>query len=484
MARSGPRRRRNRSDDDLPAPSIARCEIHPDTIDGDRVIRKTATGSNREALRREGSVLIQIGSSHVVTLVELVESETTTELITVDAGSRTLADPVKISPLELLRALSNCVRAITELHSDGWEHGSIRAEHVIVGARGRIKLCSMASARRLSTSSTPDSDDDSVRRRRNDVSDLIALIMDVGSGDVGDGTWHERRARVRLNRTIIEAATSARDALRTTGSPTETLTCLQELLKDPSHPARDHQIVGNQRLRRHAIPRPDRHARSTSRPQTTSGHGLQRVHALSAALALIATGIGVFVLGSTTNAGTSSNTGAYVTPERDQRIPTADRRYTAVTSDTAGDPTTTAQTWARPDLEDQQYVSEPTEPSGPSDEPVTTARRSNMIVVDGVGYTAGATGDVAINADWFCTGAQNVLLLRPSTGEVFFFDDWAEPGSPSTGRVIGVYRGAVDVLETSGKCGTASLEMADTNTVDVVIAPKVHDVPKSGMDDE
>lgn len=494
-------RRRTATPDRTPAtPLASRFEIHPDTVDGNRVIRKKATGQNRRTLRREASVLTQINSSYVVRIVELVESEATTELITVDAGSRTLAEPAKMAPIELLRALRNCVDAVAELHSEGWEHGSIRAEHVVVGARGRIKMCSVASARRLSVSSNESSADDSIRRRRTDVTDLIELMAQVGRADVVDRTWRERRERAKLNRLILATSLSARDALRTTGSPTETLRYLCELLKTPPFATSSPVEVKSRdalvdtpptiTLRRNATGRrhsrsmvlyqrelTHRSARSQGRPtpsRVSSRNEARRQHVLSASVIVVATAIGIFVLGSATRTGTAEGF-------RSDTAPAGDRDD----MDGGGPPTT--------DAADPFRRSDPTSTrphptgtgiradgstSGSSDlypsrmdpsrtESALESTSDNLIILDGVSYSVGQPGDVAMSADWSCEGVENVLLLRPTTGEVFIFDERAESGSPSTGRMIGVHPGATDLIPTIERCGTASLEMADSSTVDV-----------------
>ena len=56
-------------------------------------------------------------------------------------------------------------------------------------------------------------------------------------------------------------------------------------------------------------------------------------------------------------------------------------------------------------------------------------------------WAVGATGDELAVGDWWCRGRRTLAVLRPSTGDVYVFDAWAEPGGELTtgpaGRVEG-----------------------------------------------
>ena len=48
-----------------------------------------------------------------------------------------------------------------------------------------------------------------------------------------------------------------------------------------------------------------------------------------------------------------------------------------------------------------------------------------MLEAAGVRWSLGEEGDQLATGDWSCRGVRTVVLLRPSTGEVFRFDAWA-----------------------------------------------------------
>src|SRR5690606_1469011 len=50
----------------------------------------------------------------------------------------------------------------------------------------------------------------------------------------------------------------------------------------------------------------------------------------------------------------------------------------------------------------------------------------------GARWSIGQPGDLAALGDWDCDGEATPALLRPSTGEVFVFREWAAEGDPLT----------------------------------------------------
>jgi len=48
-----------------------------------------------------------------------------------------------------------------------------------------------------------------------------------------------------------------------------------------------------------------------------------------------------------------------------------------------------------------------------------------ILEADGLRWSLGQAGDQLATGDWSCRGARTVVLLRPTTGEVFRFEAWA-----------------------------------------------------------
>src|SRR5690606_29281617 len=74
------------------------------------------------------------------------------------------------------------------------------------------------------------------------------------------------------------------------------------------------------------------------------------------------------------------------------------------------------------------------------------------LVVDGTTIDAGVArwslgepGDVVVLGSWHCDGDASAALLRPATGEMFFFSDWAGQGEPLTVGASRQVAGAVGI---------------------------------------
>ena len=62
---------------------------------------------------------------------------------------------------------------------------------------------------------------------------------------------------------------------------------------------------------------------------------------------------------------------------------------------------------------------------------------------DGTGrWEVGAPGDLVTLGDWDCDGSKTLALLRPSTGAVYAFLDWATGDRDTTADSLGVVDGA------------------------------------------
>lgn len=328
--------------------------------DGRSVVVKHGTGRSRAALRREGEVLARVQMPGVVELVEVIERDPITALVLADAGHRTLRDPDGISPEVLLRSLRHTARVVASLHGRGWFHGDLDPEHVIVGPRGRVRLCSLASA---GTVTAPED-------ARGDVARLVELVgyaaeeLDAASSRRGSRrvrTLHqELRSKERLDAGAIADE-------------------LDRLCR--GEPARG---------RRARLVRPSFSARPTRRGALT--------------LLMVA---GAAVAIAPTSRGDD--------PGRD-----------ATPLTVSGDATTTTPTT------DVAPASPPAEPSptGPT------------VTLGGVTYRVGLDGDVAVTGAFGCDGEVGLRVLRPSTGEIFGFDEVPRPGERISGRVLDVVPGA------------------------------------------
>jgi hypothetical protein len=79
-------------------------------------------------------------------------------------------------------------------------------------------------------------------------------------------------------------------------------------------------------------------------------------------------------------------------------------------------------------------------------------------------WRVGNEGDVVVVGDWDCDGRATPAVLRPASGRLSVFDEWADVGGELTARDVGVTEGATHLAPRG--CGRAVLR---TSTGDVVV---------------
>lgn len=78
-------------------------------------------------------------------------------------------------------------------------------------------------------------------------------------------------------------------------------------------------------------------------------------------------------------------------------------------------------------------------------------------------WAVGSAGDVIVLGDWNCDHTMTPAVLRPSTGGLFVFDQWAGSTEAQRARPVRVVAGAVG-LEPRG-CGHAAVHLSDGSVV-------------------
>ena len=77
----------------------------------------------------------------------------------------------------------------------------------------------------------------------------------------------------------------------------------------------------------------------------------------------------------------------------------------------------------------------------------------------GARYALGRPGDVVALGRWGCEEPPTPVLLRPSTGDVFLFDEWAGPGRDVPARPLGRVEHATGVRAVRARQGCDHLEV-------------------------
>lgn len=70
--------------------------------------------------------------------------------------------------------------------------------------------------------------------------------------------------------------------------------------------------------------------------------------------------------------------------------------------------------------------------------PDTVAVSDGVVTINTDRYAIGVPGDEIVLGNWQCNAQTTLALLRPSTGELFIFDEWPKPGSTSRPRTLTV----------------------------------------------
>ena len=96
-------------------------------------------------------------------------------------------------------------------------------------------------------------------------------------------------------------------------------------------------------------------------------------------------------------------------------------------------------------VERQQAAGAPPGPGGP---PPSLELSQGVLTFEGARYQVGQPGDTAAAGDWACRGRPTLVLLRPATGQLFTFDQWAEEGRDVTARPLGRVEGATGLRAT------------------------------------
>lgn len=403
------------------AERVSSTKISHKLIHGQRILVKSATGRERSRLRHEAEVLGLLHLSALVDMLELKEEDDQTLLLLLDNGPRTLLWPLDMTGEELLRALQRCCTAVEQLHEAGWSHGSLCPEHVLLGARGRPKLCSLGDSQPLLNLSN----EKAAAAIQDDVDQLAAMFAHVANFQIASMSRADRwrwRQQSRKLRQIAELNQTSTNALTTT----ELATALGELRSRSINPLRCRSRATNRR----ATPTPG------------PARGLVTLGAAAAGIALLFSAGFALTASSKTPSRTDSAQAATTTPAPPAtRLPDAAVPATTVPATTLpGSSGGGCGLWPMVNNGSGQGVDIDGD-SCPDDVEIA----GQFITVDDLTYQVGLPQDRLAVGDWDCDGRATALLLRPSTGELFEFSAWAKPGETAQSELVATIAEAADL---------------------------------------
>lgn len=380
-----------------------------DRVGDESVLRKSARGGQRAALRREAEVLRALGGHGVVRLIEIVDGADVTELVLLDTGgpslAAALADPATDSR-SALRLLADACDAVSRLHEQGWAHGDLRADHVLLTRRHHIRLCSLGDAVSLGTE--PDGG-------RADRVALLRIVDDWTRSAGTDGSPMSSRIRSRV---------LARRTHRLPDDPDPRL--LGRILRRTA--ATGLAVPSRDRIR---LPLPVR-----------SGRRVRRV-AVPAVTIILVAGIAWFALpfqGPDPGLGGSDSGGGTAHTTQMSTTTTVALGAAPPAPETAAASGCRAVDRSRPDVDGD----------GCGDD---VSIEHDVVVAGGHRYRVGRVGDLAAIGDWDCDGTSTIAVLRPEDGTVHVFDRWALDGRPAQAATWGRVDGAASIAAPADGCG-------------------------------
>ena len=380
-----------------------------DRVGDESVLRKSARGGQRAALRREAEVLRALGGHGVVRLIEIVDGADVTELVVLDTGgpslAAALADPATDSR-SALRLLADACDAVSRLHEQGWAHGDLRADHVLLTRRHHIRLCSLGDAVSLGTE--PDGG-------RADRVALLRIVDDWTRSAGTDGSPMSSRIRSRV---------LARRTHRLPDDPDPRL--LGRILRRTA--ATGLAVPSRDRIR---LPLPVR-----------SGRRVRRV-AVPAVTIILVAGIAWFALpshGPDPGPGGSDSGGGTAHTTEMSTTTTVAPGAAPPAPGTAAASGCRAVDRSRPDVDGD----------GCGDD---VSIEHDVVVAGGHRYRVGRVGDLAAIGDWDCDGTSTIAVLRPEDGTVHVFDRWALDGRPAQAATWGRVDGAASIAAPADGCG-------------------------------
>jgi hypothetical protein len=359
-------------------------------------------------LAHEAEVLDAVRGPGVVELVGFEADAERTELRTAWAGHHTMATIGTVSVTSAARLMTAVADTVARQHELQIAHTRNTPDHVVLTADGQPMLCGFGRASR--------GDPRSMESDVVALGELLTSLLGAGSFGLGDAMPERRIGRRR--------AEPERAALLT----------LADRASAEGLGARLSAATFAEALRGIVPPGPPVAAREDG--------GLRRLASVAATLAgIVLVLVGVRLLlaqqpqaDAASELPTSSvSSSAPTSPSAPASGPPISRSTPPTTEPT----TSTAPPVTRPSCPAASRPAADVDGDGcPESYSVVGAH----LVVAGVTYVLGRPGDLTAVGDWYCDGRATPALVRPSTGEVFVFQRWADAARPVTVQAATIVR--------------------------------------------
>ena len=384
-------------------------EVVVDRVDGQIVVRKrSTTPASAEDVDREAGLLSRLTHPGVATIVDLEHGPPA--VLSMSFVGQPLSAMTMTSPEQATGIVASLATTVADLHASGVVHGRIDPSHVLIAVSGRPVLCGFRGAG--TRGETPpvqpladgfvDPAGTNELTTARDVWCLGRLLQTLLGGGVDVEPIPERRLRMlrrprwsgyqrRAVLTLADQATA--DAPERRPSARALATAIREVMPTARlEPAQDDEDSSGPPQERPA----DRHRSRPPRARRTM------------AVAIAAAGLVLVAL-----AALSFRGGQRPTLTADP-LPASEVAETATTSSSTA--TSTVPSTASPSTTECQDAT--------CDQPVVVG--PGLVAVGETSYRIGAEGDEVYVGDWDCDGTTTAAVVRPSSGAVFFFSEWAD----------------------------------------------------------
>lgn len=429
--------------------------------DGRLVVMKIATGiSAAQRLMGEAAALRTARHPGVVELIGVETCNAQTEMMVAWAGSRTLSEVSTLEPEEVAGLIAAVATTVAHLHGIGITHGRISRDHVIIGREGTPVLCGFASAGQVLPA-------DDVCAIGHLMSELLDLTPTTTRPARGLKRTHTSQSRARLGRiatTASDPEPTRRPTAQALADATLAAVTTARLLdaKSVDTTTIDLEHAGSGGATK--LPNPI----NDLRPSGVATYGHSRHHELSA------------------EDREDDDIDAVLTELTSiVRTTRAHRRRTPslLTMMTTGTVGLLCVAWlitgpllraARPSTATAKAPA-----ITPIDTEFSNSPAAPVLEHDGTRFQLGIPGDIALVADWRCSGNPVPAVIRPSSREMFVFDAWASASTPVAASPLIVLPEEVDITSATAdpsRCGTLIASRLDGQGVAIAItnpAPEI-----------
>lgn len=390
------------------------------------VVKRSGPGPGAIRLRHEAEVLRRAAHPGVVELIDEQSGDEGTTLTTAFVGGGTLREHMGDRCDLRLAARASAVVAATlaDLHDRGIAHGRVSADHILMGAGGRVVVCGWAEA---TVATEPGA---RAPQAHADVAALGTLLRELAEGR----TTPEADALRRVGDRALAADPAARPSMRSL------VTALRTVVPEGTASDRAAPVTAAGTGPRVLAPRPP------TRPARHRARARPGGAALLAVGALVGVAVAVVGLAGGGSADPPVDHAAVAGTPAERPPGPSPSLAPASASASASTTLPTGQVWPPGAGDDDACPPVPAPVAVDVDgdgceEAVEVA--AGVVSTAGGRWQVGAATDVVVVGDWDCDGSATPAVVRPGTGEVWLFPRWAGPGEDVPAELAAVVPEAV-----------------------------------------